>query len=138
MQKRLELYQLHTYTSQQMLNAVLFSRELRADSSMLPTLRCALQMALPSDMCEAAFSFIQDAARIAPSPGTLSWARFAVDCSYNIVFRERRLQDALASGRRGAASIMVDSSPQFGRDYELGLVSLVLPDGLQRAFDLLA
>ena len=55
-----------------------------------------------------------------PSPSTLSRARFQVDVAYMLILREK-----FQVGQGARVNLMVDSSPQGGRDYSLMVMIVV-------------
>ena len=92
----------------------------------------ACKLALPTCMRRAVDEVLDEQSTLrVPTKGALSFARFTLDVAYMLWWRARHAQH-MRDGRRFAHYLSWDSSPQYGRDYELCLCQsieqAVIPD----------
>jgi hypothetical protein len=98
---------------------------LAKDSDLREVLATSISLVIPSRMAKPLLDVLQDpSAYTLPNKGTISRWRLLLDTSYMLYMR------SVNRSRRWIRYLMVDSSTQGGRDYELTIVSSVDYDRL--------
>ena len=112
----------------QMIELVMLAQKLRNAEHLQDVLRRALRIALPEDMQQMAEDMLKKVRRL--SKGQISRAHLTLDVGFMLHQRVRNLQCS-----EQLRYLLWDSSPQFGRDYQMCLVQSVestdLPQILQ-------
>ena len=99
---------------------------LKSDGSLKDSLKQALRIVLPKSLQPMFLDLVEQ--HINPSASSISRWRLLLDASLMLHIRAERRKE-WADGRRSVRWLMIDSSPQGGRDYELVVMARAfLPD----------
>ena len=93
---------------------------LRTDASLKDSVKQALALIIPKSLLPMFLDMVEE--YISPSPGQISRWRLLLDAAFMLWTRNDR-RKAWSEDRSFARWLMVDSSPQGGRDYELLVMS---------------
>jgi hypothetical protein len=113
-----------------LVECVLLSGLLHVDGSLKQALQGAVRLCLPPHVANVVSQTLDNGSLQIPSGSTISRRRLMVDVAY--MMHRRALNDKF--GRGAVRYIMVDSSPQGGRDYELVVVTSIAGPCLLQAF----
>ena len=114
---------------------VLLADALRNDAMLQPVLAMCAQVLLPTTMAEDVIQRLQDKKIL--SKAELSRSRFIIDATYMILWRDLH-RGAMRASRGCTWYMMTDSSPQFGRDYQVLLVRRIDTASLAELYDIAA
>eukprot|EP00971_Amphidinium_carterae_P199962 3968791-Amphidinium_carterae.1 len=111
----------------QLIKALMIAECLRADSHLTNVLSMACRYLLSPEVAEAYVRELNNPSLRPPTKHELSRARCTIDVGYMLYWRAWNLAHA------SARYIMIDSSPQFARDYVAIMVKYCKRDGLRTA-----
>ena len=111
----------HKINWNKMLQFLLLSTKLRDCRDLTKVLMMACQSILPPNLFAQAKSILENKSGVPDGPA-LSRCRFLVDAGYMVFRRNMNHRPNSQASERFARYLAWDSSPQFGRDYELALV----------------
>ena len=106
---------------------------LKSDASLKESVKQALMLILPKSLRSMFLEMVDE--HVSPSPGHIRRWRLLLDAAFMKQMRVRRQKD-WEEHRASVRWMMVDSSPQGGRDYELVVLCKAYLDDLQHALDL--
>ena len=109
----------------QMIELVMLAEKLRNAEHLQDVMRRALRISLPQDMQQMAQDMLKKVKRL--SKGQISRAHLTLDVGFMLYQRVRSLQCP-----EQVRYLLWDSSPQFGRDYQMCLVQSVDSSELQQ------
>ena len=114
-----------------LIEQVLLADVLRADTSLHYVLETAARILLPPALARDVVERLKE--NIIVTKGALSRSRFLIDSAFMLVWRD--LNEQALAGRGSAWYLMTDSSPQFGRDYQMTLIRRIRKGALPTMFD---
>ena len=106
---------------------------LKSDASLKESVKQALMLILPKSLRSMFLDMVDE--HVSPSPGHISRWRLLLDAAFMKQMRMQRRKD-WAEHRACVRWMMVDSSPQGGRDYELVVLCKAYLEDLQHALDI--
>ena len=111
----------HRFAIDCIVECVVMSAFLRSSRHMRDAIVASCRIVLPAHLADDVVKMVQTKEIRLPSPDKLSRSRVIVDIAFQFFLREKYFASAMLPNL--AVSVLIDSSPQFGRDYELALLT---------------
>ena len=109
------------YAIDSIVQCVLMSALLRSSKLLRDAIAASCRLALPAHLADDVIKMLQTKEIRLPGPDKLSRSRVCVDMAFQFWLREKYFSSAVLPNL--AVSVLIDSSSQFGRDYELALLT---------------